>query len=83
MLLTEYDEVAHMRHVREEGREEGREEQRKKDEEEFEEELAKRTLEMIISVMQSLSVSPEEAMAIIKIPDADRDRYLEALSALK
>ena len=72
MLLTEYDEVTHMRHVREEGREEGRLEQRTQDEQEFSE----RMLETIKNVMESMSLSPEEVMEAMKIPESDRDKYL-------
>ena len=68
MLLTEYDEVTHMRHVREEGKEE----QRLKDEEEF----AARMVETIKNVMESMSLSPEEVMEAMKIPKSDRDKYL-------
>jgi len=64
MLLTEYDEVTHMRHVREE--------QREKDEQEFSE----RMLETIKNVMESMSLSPEEVMEAMKIPESDRDKYL-------
>jgi len=68
MLLTEYNEVTHMRHVREEGRIE----QRAQDEQEFSE----RMLETIKNVMESMSLSPEEVMEAMKIPESDRDKYL-------
>ena len=76
MLLTEYDEVTHMKHVREEGREEGRIEQRVQDEQEFSE----RMLETIKNVMKTLKASPEEAMLVMGIPESDRGKYLKLIS---
>ena len=70
MLLTEYDEKNHMRHIREE--------QREKDEEEF----AARMVETIKNVMESMSLSPEEVMETMKIPESDRDKYLVEIHSL-
>ena len=66
----------HDMEVREEGREAGREEGREAGREEGAE---KQRLQSIASVMDSLGVGPEDAMGILKVPEADRGRYLEML----
>ena len=60
MLLTEYDEAEAMELFREEGLKEGREEI---------------TRENLQSLMENLPCDLEEAMCLLKIPEAERNRY--------
>ena len=66
--IPENEEVIDMckaiRDIREEGREEGREEER---------------ISLIRNLMESLALTAQQAMDALKIPSADRQRYLSML----
>ena len=83
MTLQERDERMReegRKEGREEGRKEGREEGRKAGREEGRKEGAEiATLNSIKNLMQTLDISAEKAMDLVKIPAEERERYLTKL----
>ena len=75
MTLQERDEL-----MREEGRKEGREEGRKAGREEGRKEGAEiATLNSIKNLMETLEISAEKAMDLVKIPAEEREKYIAKL----
>ena len=64
MLLTEYDEAEAMELFREEGREEGRDQT---------------ILEVASNLMGELGYTADRAMEFLRVPKAERSRYLSML----
>ena len=71
MTLQERDEL-----MREEGRKEGREEGRKEGREEG---MEIANLKSIKNLMETLEISAEKAMDLVKIPTEEREKYLAKL----
>ena len=75
MTLQERDE-----RMREEGRKEGREEGRKEGREEGRKEGTEiATLNSIKNLMETMAISAEKAMDLVKIPAEEREKYLVKL----